>query len=178
LRPLFIATKKFDPIASPADWQTFVAGSELTHITEVVSLDSLLCPPLLEETKPEYWPYIVNEDFMGQFFTDLNYLLAQVANVSSKNILCVYREPTTTPTPPHPKAWEFMGYDLVDTMCGVSALTNCGGFPRAFAETELSARGLLGSLTRAREVQQKLRVEYSDEPHAHCHVWAIFRSAA
>jgi hypothetical protein len=57
----------------------------------------------------------------------------------------------------------------------MSALTNCGGFPNAFANSELSQTGLLLDFHRAFEVQQLLRAQYPDEHHANCHVWAIFR---
>ncbi len=115
---------------------------------------------------------------MGQFFTNLDFLLAEVAQVPSKNILCVFREPTAIPSAPPRGVWEFIGYDLIDVVHGVSALTNCGGFPNAFDEAELSSHGLLTNLERARAVQQRLKEEYQAEPHADCHVWAIFRSAA
>jgi hypothetical protein len=63
----------------------------------------------------------------------------------------------------------------VDVRSSASALTNCGGFPGVFANSELSSCGLLGDLDRAREVQAKLRSAYPDEPHADCDVWAVFR---
>jgi hypothetical protein len=59
-----------------------------------------------------------------------------------------------------------------------SALTNCGGFPKAFANSELSRWGLLPTLGRAREVQRALRKNYPSEHHADCNVWALYRRAA
>jgi hypothetical protein len=52
-------------------------------LEEVVSLDKLLCPPILREVKTEYWPHIVNEDFILHFFTDLGLMLGEVRNVKS-----------------------------------------------------------------------------------------------
>ena len=49
-------------------WDKYIAFSGLTRLTEVVSLDGLLCPSLLPEIKDDYWPHIVNEDFMLQYF--------------------------------------------------------------------------------------------------------------
>jgi hypothetical protein len=71
--------------------------------------------------------------------------------------------------------FQFLGYDVVDQQCIASALTNCGGFPEAFQNSELSQVGLLTNLDRAAEVQRRLRSFYPDHPHAHCNVWAIFR---
>ena len=55
-------------------------------------------------------------------------------------------------------AFEFLGYDLVETETATSALTNCGGFPKAFSNNELNSKGLLNSHSRAIEVQADLRV--------------------
>lgn len=40
----------------------------------------MLCPTVLPEIKNEYWPYIVNEDFMLNFFVDLEFLLKQISS--------------------------------------------------------------------------------------------------
>jgi hypothetical protein len=58
----------------------------------------------------------------------------------------------------------------------MSALTNCGGFPKAFSNSELSKKGLLTGYERSRSVQDSLIREYPNERHADCHLWAIFRS--
>ena len=75
-------------------WDKYIAFSGLTRLTEVVSLDGLLCPSLLPEIKDDYWPHIVNEDFMLQYFVDFDFLMKQVAGFELKNILCVGRNPT------------------------------------------------------------------------------------
>ena len=78
-----------------------------------------------------------------------------------------------------PELWydvfEFIGYDLVDKDSSISALTNCGGFPKAFSNGELSEKGLFRTHERSREVQEALRQQYPTEHHADCHLWAIFR---
>jgi hypothetical protein len=74
-----------------------------------------------------------------------------------------------------PEGFEFMGYDLLDKESGISALSNCGGFPKAFSNSELSEKGLLVTHERSRTVQDALVREYPDEHHADCHLWAIFR---
>jgi hypothetical protein len=57
---------------------------------EVVSLDPMLCPRVLGELRHDYWPHIVNEDFMLDFFVDLDFMMAQLSEVETKNILCVF----------------------------------------------------------------------------------------
>jgi len=177
MQPWFIATKTFTP--RHEGWTKYVAWSGLTQLDEVVSLDPILCPSLLPDIKTEYWPHIVNEDFMLQFFLELEFLLAQLKDGAERNLLCVVRNPPNPPALPETSlSFDLLGYDLVDVQASASALTNCGGFPDVFENSELSPKGLLTSCSRALEVQSALRRKHPDEPHADCHVWAILRALA
>jgi hypothetical protein len=178
MQPCFIATERFTS-RDPA-WEGYVASSGLTQLDEVVSLDHLLCPAILPEIKDEYWPYVVAEDYMGHFFLDLEFLLKQLPADREFNLLCVYRNPASPPPPYRGHVeFEFLGYDLVEVNGGgISALTNCGGFPDVFANSELSSKGLLASYDRACQVQAELRAKHPEEHHADCDVWAIARALA
>jgi hypothetical protein len=173
MTPWFIATDKFEK--SHPTWDKYIRWSKLDQLDEVISLDPMLCPPVLPDMKPEYWSHIVNEDFMLQFFTDLDYLRGEIKAIQRRNLLCVFRNPPAHPVSAVPNGFEFVGYDLVDIQSTASALTNCGGFPEVFSNNELSEKGLLKSHERAREVQADLRRQYPNEIHANCHLWAIFR---
>ncbi len=180
MRPCFIATEKFSP-SSRDTWAKYIQWSGLSQLDEVVSLDPMLCPSLLQTIKDEYWPHIVNEDFLLNYFVDLDFLIAQLKLLKPNdfNLLCVARDPDgQLPTQVGAVAFEFLGYDLVDTTGSASALTNCGGFPLAFSNNELSPKGLLPNFGRAVEVQANLRSHYPQEHHADCHVWAIARASA
>ena len=178
MQPWFIATELLTSHGGEA-WEKYLAWSGLRHLDEVVSLDPMLCPTLLPEIKDEYWPHIVNEDFMLNFFVNLDFLLNRISGISERNLLCVYRNPVSPP-PPYKGSinFEFLGYDLVDVQGGASALTNCGGFPDVFENSELSSKGLLTSYERAFKVQADLRAKHPKEHHADCHVWAISRAVA
>ncbi|MFN0313946.1 MAG: hypothetical protein ACKVQA_02745 [Burkholderiales bacterium] len=174
--PWFIAKQKFGPKSQEA-WATYVRWSGLTQLDEVVSIDSTLNPVVLKEMKSHYWPYVPNEHAMFGLFADLGFLLKEIAQIPERNLLCVFLNPSEPPTPPQaPVRFEFLGYDLVEAGGSISALTNCGGFPGAFSNTELSCKGLLSSHARALDVQAKLRALYPEEHHADCDVWAIARS--
>jgi len=177
MTPWFAATERFDPRAGEA-WAKYIAWSGLTQLEELVSLDCMLNPPVFKEMKDEYWAHAVNEDFMFGYFLDLDFLRAQLAGAENYNLLCVYRNPESEPTMPKFEGLGFalLGYDLVDVEGGVSALTNCGGFPDVFGNAEISPKGLLNSHARAVEVQAKLRQLHPEEHHADCHVWAIGRA--
>ena len=58
---------------------------------------------------------------------------------------------------------------------GMSVLTNCGGFPMAFRNEELSHSGLVSTLERAKEIQAALHEHYPDAEHTDCDVWALWR---
>ncbi|MEO1405968.1 MAG: hypothetical protein AAFV54_05700 [Pseudomonadota bacterium] len=174
--PLYILTHRFGPWHGKR-WNDFVNWSGLTQITEIVSLDGLLCAPVLSEVKDNYWPYILNEDFMLDYFTDLDFMLRQVSDTNDKNVLCVFRNPTSHPTPPRGVLkFDFVGYDLIDRQTSISALSNCGGFPKAFSDDELNEFGLLDAREAGLKVQASLVEHYPNESHADCNLWALFRS--
>ena len=181
MQPWYIATETFSPRDVEA-WEKYVAWSGLKQLDEVVSLDSMLCPSVLDDIGADYWAHIVNEDYMLAFFVDLEFLLAQLSIDVKRNLLCVFRNPPDPPGPPvlsmGAVTFEFLGYDLVDVMATASALTNCGGFPEIFDNRELSSKGLLTSHGRAYEVQAALRARYPDKSQTNCHVWAIFRAVS
>jgi hypothetical protein len=60
-------------------------------------------------------------------------------------------------------------------MSAVSALTNCGGFPKAFSAGDLSAAGLIADRSRAVAIRDRLLEEYPHDAHAECAIWAIWR---
>ncbi len=174
--PWFIATEQFTP-KNGAPWASYIEWSGLSQLREVVSLDPMLCPSVLPDIRDEYWPHIVNEDFMLHFFLDFDFLIEQIATAAGdKNVLCVFRNPSQEPIAPSVATFEFLGYDLVDVESSASALTNCGGFPGVFANSEISEVGLLPEFKRAVEVQALLRSSHPEEPHANCHLWAVFRA--
>ena len=175
METLFVAKRPFDPSAGDR-WDRYVAWSGLAQLREVVSLDTMLCPVVPEELTAADWEYNVHADYRVFFFRSLEYLRERVMGEGRLNILAVLQNPTTAGvagvTLP---GFAFAGFDLVDVHGDISALTNCGGFEGVFANTELSEVGLLKNLERAQEVQGLLRARYPEEPHAECHVWAIWR---
>lgn len=173
LGPLYIATERFDA-AKGSQWDHYIAWSGLSQLREVVTLDAILCPRVIKEILPEDWNEIVNEDFMTDYFISLDYLMQRAGSLEGRNLLCVYKNPDAKPSL-HDARFQFEGYDLIDVRGGISALTNCGGFPLAFDNGDLNGVGLLPALDGAETVRQELSVRYSSHHHAICDVWAIFR---
>ena len=74
--------------------------------------------------------------------------------------------------------YRFAGFDLVDEVTMISALTNCGGFEGAFESSDLSEIGLIEDISRAYEIRGELLARHPEERHACCTVWAIWEPTA
>jgi hypothetical protein len=176
--PWFIATERFGPWDEDR-WARYIEWSGLIQLDELVSLDAMLNPPVLRAMKDSYWPKVPENWRMFGLFTDLDFLRKEITGVARCNLLCVFRNPSEAPVlPSTPIEFELLGYDLIEVEGSTSALSNCGGFPQAFSDVELSKNGLLPSHLRACQVQESLRALYPLEDHADCDVWAIARAAA
>ncbi len=175
IKRLYIAVEKFSPTHG-LGWEEYIAWSGLTQLDEVISIDGMICPFILDEIKDSYWPHIVNEDNMLNFFTDFHFFMSELGKATNANILGVLRNPTPEDMQQgFGNDFHFVGYDLLDHDHSISALTNCGGFPDAFDNAELSTKGLLTDYGRAKEIQNLLRTLHPEEHHADCNIWAIFR---
>jgi len=173
--PLYIAKERFDP-ASGETWDKYVQWAKIPGLTEIVSLDTCLCPRLLNEVLDEDWAHIVNVNFRLDYFCHLDYLLKRIGDTPRRNIFGLYRNSNSHIVEPPPGGdFSFIGYDLIEEATQISALNNCGGFPLAFRNEELNQYGVLATFDRAAEVRQELKAKYPEESHADCELYAIWR---
>lgn len=173
--PWFIAVERFGR-ANGAAWARYVEWSKLDQVEDLVSLDNMLCPSVLKDIRDNRWAHIVNEDFHLHFFTDLEFLRRELAaeNAEGARLLCVFRNPDKRPSlSAELSSFSFLGFDLIEAESGISALSNCGGWPE-LDNRELSKWGLLTDHARALDLQVILRRNHPEEPHANCDLWAIF----
>ena len=173
-RPLFIATRRFDP-AESEKWRGYCEWAKIPKLVEIVSLDSLLCEHLIRELSYEDWAHNVHENFRLDYFYDFDYLMQRVRDLPRKNILGVYRNPENHSIPAPAENFEFVGYDLIEEQTQISALTNCGGFPDVFRNDELNCFGLIADFNRAADVRRLLTERHPEEHHAQCEMYAIWR---
>lgn len=175
MNALFTAVNRFDPNCGDA-WTKYVAWSGLTHLKEVVSLDGILCPAVIKELIDEDWQHNVHEDYKVFLFRDVDYLLSRVTDHDRVNFLAIMQNPTAEDLRSFSDLrFEFCGFDLVDAHGDISALVNCGGFDKAFSKIDLSKCGLVTDHARAMEIHRRLPLEYPNEHHAECNVWAIWQ---
>jgi hypothetical protein len=135
---VYSTVKRFDPGCGEA-WQKFIDWSGLTQPREVISLDGILCPTVFQDLTTEDWQHNVQEDFKINLFHDLNYLVRRVAGNVQVNVLALIQNPTDDEVCSFSDhRFRFRGFDLVELQTGISALVNCGGFPKAFSPADLS----------------------------------------
>jgi hypothetical protein len=165
----FAAVETYFPAQNYKEW------SKLYQIKEFVSICSF-CPAVIEITS---WvsPYL---SYLDPYwvYNDLDHLLYKVQKINKNDfqILAVVKEPDTECTYYFEDSrFKFYGYDLIDTTGNISALTNCGGFDKAFSTDDISIYGLIEDFNKVQEVQKELIEKYPEEPHAKCFLWAIWR---
>lgn len=174
-RPLFIATERFDP-ADGEKWQRYCEWARIPGLAEIVSLDASLCPRLIKDLEDEDWEHIVCEDFRFDYFYDLDHLKHRTQGNPRRNILGLFRNPEVhIAVAPGSDGFRFVGYDLIEEMTQISALTNCGGFPDVFSNEELNRCGLIETFGRACEVRTTLTECHPEERHAQCELYAVWR---
>lgn len=170
----FYATHTFS-VRTAAGWEDFIRWSGLAQLKRVLSLDIILCPPLVSELIPADWEHNVHADFRSLYFRNLDYLAGRLPPDDPRNLLAILLEPQATAAAFfQDERFALRGYDLVEKETGISALTNCGGFDQAFQASDLSEDGLIADYALSREVQRRLSRHYPDQHHANCELWAVW----
>lgn len=158
-----------------ASFDSYRASSGFHHITELVTLDSLMCPNIIGELRAEDWKYNVKEDFRTELFRNVDYLLLRQPLDASKHQIIAALE-----CPPAqfviPNGFTVCGYDIMDSSFGNSTLTNCGPIPDAFKPTDVNNFGLIDDQDKAFAIRDTMRTLYPDCPHlGDCEVWLLAR---
>lgn len=171
---VFTARQRFIP-SQTDDGHNYIKFSGFTHITEVVTLDYILCPDLIEDLINEDWLHNIQQDYRTTWFTNLAYLRKRINwRVGQDQLLAIFEQPTHIHQTP--AEFAFCGFDIVDNEDGNSVLTNCGQFPGSFKSSDVNQLGLLSDLEHANEVAAQIRAAFPDEPHyCNCRVWQIAR---
>ena len=168
----YMATERFGPAAE--GWAKYLEWAKIPNLKEVVSLDGMLCPPLIEHFNDEDWDHTVQIGERVEF-SDLPYLLKRIEGRHPRNVLLAIRNPNSRDAVEPQSAWSFVGFDLIEDLTRISALVNCGGFPESFKNEELNEFGLIASRDRAAEIQIALRTNNPNEPHAACEIYQLWR---
>lgn len=177
---LYTATSTYDEIydENESSWNSFIEWSRLYQLTELISLDSILNDSIV---KPNFdndddWNFIYKTDnYLTGFFTELDYVLSRIQPKDRFNLLALVIEPETDCAGINIDNFEFVGFELLDMDCAISALSNCGGFDETFLPSELNDKGLINDYEIAYEIKKRLKENNPDESHADTFVIAIWR---
>jgi hypothetical protein len=172
--------ERFDPTSGEA-WSKYVEWSKLSHLKEVVGLDTMLCRVVVSFDTEEDWRHASHPDFLDAVFDDLPYAgnrLPAGLDPTRLQVIALQREPADERVRDlGPQGFEFCGFDLVEEATCTSALNSCGGFDDVFSAQDLNERGLVSDLAAARDIRRRLRAAHPEEAHADCALWALWRRA-
>lgn len=172
---LYTALERFTP-GDGETWNKFIEWSKLTSIKEIISLDNMLCHSAVEEYSDTDWKYQSEEITTHGYFTELQHVINKKYDQKKIQIIALVRNPENEGwIIKLPEGFQFKGYDLIDDETLVSALSNCGGFPETFANSELNEYGLISMLDRAKEIRNRLKANNPDESHADCEIYGLAR---
>jgi hypothetical protein len=176
MQKAFTILERFDPTWDR--WPSYIAFSKLAHLTEVVSLDALLCRGVVgHELLDEEWSHYLPEIDAVDAFDDVDWLVARHPVGPKEQLLQFVLEPDRdAESALNDERWEFIGYDLINKGGRNSALTNCGGFDDVFLPKELNDKGLVTSFAEAQRIRAELLEKYPEEHHANCTLYAIWRA--
>lgn len=158
-------------------WDDYAAWYGLHHLKEMVSLDALLNPSVVE---PDYknsedWTYIICDGvWLTGFYSSIDYVLQRTKSLHYQ-LIAIVKEPTEACHQIALDGFEFIGYDLLDDAYSISTLTNCTGIASTLMPDDFNEHGLLSDYNRA-ILTQKEFIEFNpNEPHSRCYLMAVWR---
>ncbi|EMB16311.1 hypothetical protein RE6C_02955 [Rhodopirellula europaea 6C] len=154
-------------------WNGYRRFSGFDDITELVTLDSMMCPDVITDLCDDDWQHNIHEDFRTGLFRDADYLLhRQPLDPSLHQLIATCERPDGSESIPH--GFAFCGYDIMDSYFGNSTLTNCGPIPEAFTPRDVNRYGLVEKLDAALKIRDTMRRLQPDDPHlGECDVWLL-----
>ena len=172
----YTAIERFDS-DNGERWVGYTRWLGRTDLTRIITLDNVLCPPVVHVESSNDWQFVAQEEFMLDFYNNLDFVLKRVAGHRPSVVLAVSRDPSADDISGFQNSdFEFAGFDVMDTQFIASALLNGHRFPGVFKVSELAREsGLLMSRKRAFIIRDTLRQRYPDREDAKCHVWAVWR---
>lgn len=172
---IYTLRERFTP-AHRQDWAQYIAWSGFTHITELVTLDTILCCDRITDLTPADWSHNVQADGRVTWFTDLSYLRDRgPLRPESDQIIAAVEQPPDYLTPP--QGFTHCGFDILEGIGSISVLTNCGQFPGIFAPADVNRWGLIEKFGEAWAIAQQIRAQFPHEAHCQsCTVWQVART--
>lgn len=151
-------------------WQNYLKWRGLTLVS-FDSVDGILRPDLFQPESEEDWRNCVNEDNKLSLITNLDYAKRISNRYENPVLIGVEIELEEGYVPKD----SFLGFDIIDSYCDVSLVTNWGTDEEGLINSFVLPNGLIGDLGRAFQIRNLLRNDFAEDPHAeNCEVWAVF----
>jgi hypothetical protein len=171
----YIAVKKLDQDSSIA-WKSFLKESQLTFVKDVVTLDSELCPSIVQKLSEEDWKHKAHEFVAHDIFSDLVYLEKRVSHENDVQILAILPNPTPADVGRFSNpGFDFLGYELIDIETMVDPILNCSSFRDLIPTSNLNQNALISSYDRGNELQKELLKRFPNNLHSDAVLFAIWR---
>ncbi len=122
------------------------------------SIDGILRSNLMGSPDDSDWPYIVNEDFMLHFITDMEHAFRKLAQIGKGDIVGVKLDDH------EPGKSSFLGYDILDGYFDVSLLTNWGNDITVINDS-MELKGLVADFDQVNMIHQHLLSNYGNDAH-------------
>ena len=163
--------EKFGP-DSVTKWNDYINWIGLHHLKRFDSVDSMLRPTLFAPESADDWANCVNEDYMLDLITNIDYAKKVQSKYDNAEIVGVENDVGQGHTP----GKGFLGYDIIDEYCSVSLITNwvCEKYP--FDRNIIEDNGLIKNLKDAYKAQEQLRADQNGDVHSRgCTIWAVYK---
>ena len=143
------------------------------NFTRFDSIDGILRPTLFNApTKDEDWNYVVNEDFKLHLITDYEYAIKKRDELGKGDLVGLRFDEHDENNP------GFLGFDLIDSYCDVSLLTNWGNDVEIINRS-LSSSGLILSRQSTEDIRKELLRTSGDDMHIEaCQIVSIYRPSS
>ncbi len=152
-------------------WRDFLAWRGLP-LESFESVDGILRPDLFQPESVEDWRNCVNEDCKWHLITNLDYARRILRRYDNAVIVGV----ETGVKEDYLAKDGLLGFDILDGDSAVSLITNWGTDEEGVIDPQVSPNGLIVDLVSALALRDRLRRDFSEDPHAaKCDLWAIYR---
>ena len=163
---LFIIIAPFSP-ADGERWTRYCEWRGL-NFERFDSIDGMLRPNLFETPEDSDWEHIVNESYMLHLITNLSHARRKHALIGKGDLVGLRFDDHETDHE------GFLGFDIIDGYCDVSLLTNWGN-ESEFINRGLAPNALLPDLKTTREIFDRLRSDFGDDPHVEgCQIVSVY----
>ncbi len=173
---IFTARERFTP-ANGVRWADYIEWIGFTDIEELVTLDHMMCPELIDEPIGDDWSHNIQADYRTTWFHDLTHLRQRCDwRIGRDQIIAMIENPDAKHEPPN--GFTHGGFDILDGYDSNSVLTNCGRFPDIIDAITVNSWGLLPTVVLANTIAERMRTEFPEDDHCQdCRVWQVVRDA-